>query len=250
MHAPSDFETPIEDIFVINLERSPQRLATMNEQLTHYNLNYERFPAVDGYAFEGKYKKRTSRFHVQVLDHEKQYKYRYDPRKNRTGLSLGELGNYFSHFEVLRLIVKRGLKSALIFEDDAKLSDDFDKRLKSLMYHAPENWDIIYLHCFAESFGCKPDRFKQTEDLRFSILKGKNCTAGNAAYIVSDKGAQKLLQGMNPASDSTDTRIGKEFFSKKNSKLRAYCAHPQIVAVDPNDSIITNMGRNEDLIAD
>lgn len=236
----------LDAVYLINLDRSKNRMAKMQFELNKAGLDFTRFSAIDGNIFKGKYERKPNRTNwIQELMPEKNYSYLFDPKVNRYGLSIGELGNYFSHYELLKLVAKENYQACLIIEDDTQLEKDFETKLNVLMVHAPSNWDIIYLNCFANlDIGCRPKKLPLTWDRRFTKLN-RRCTAGNGAYIINGIGANKLLTDVLPATNRTDERIGDEFFSQKKMRFNAYCAHPELVKVDDEGSIIDEMGRHD-----
>ena len=244
---PEGAKFSLDRVYLINLEHSKKRLEKMQHELNRADLDFTRFSAVDGNLFKGKYQKKPEKTDwIQNLAPEKGYTYLFDAEANRHGLSIGELGNYFSHYELLKLVAAGEHQLSLILEDDALLENDFKIRLKSLVAHAPANWDIIYLNCFADlKIGCNAKKLSLTWDKRFIKLE-RRCTAGNGAYLINAKGAHKLLTDVLPASNRTDERIGDEFFSQKKMRFYAYCAHPELVKVGQDGSIIDEMGRHAD----
>ena len=59
--------------------------------------------------------------------------------------SAGAWGCYASHLRVLERSLNDGLKSVLIFEDDAVFCKDFQVRLEEFMEAVPSNWHMVYL---------------------------------------------------------------------------------------------------------
>ena len=243
---PDGAELSLDQVFLVNLDRSKDRLAKMQSEMEKAQLTFTRFSAVDGSIFKGIYEKLPQEEDwIQELLPEKGYTYLFNSAVNRYGLSIGELGNYFSHYEILNMVSEGNHNASLVLEDDARLEKDFKTKLNSLLAHAPAEWDIIYLNCFAElKIGCRPDKLALTWDKRFSKLN-KRCTAGNGAYLINARGAKKLLTDALPASNRTDERIGDDFFSQKKMKFNAYCAHPELVKVGDDGSIIDEMGRHD-----
>ena len=242
---PKGQSLSLDQVYLINLNRSEDRLAKMKSEFQKAQLDFTRFSAVDGSVFKGLYEKLPTKNNwVQELIPEKGYSYLFDPKVNRYGLSIGELGNYFSHYEVLKMVSHGEHQTSLVLEDDARLDENFKGKLASLLAHAPGDWDIIYLNCFADlDIGCRPDKLPLTWNKRFSKLN-RRCTAGNGAYLINAKGANKLLTDAIPASNRTDERIGDDFFSQKKMPFHAYCAHPELVKVGDDGSIIDDMGRH------
>lgn len=120
--------------FLINLDRSPDRLATMDARLRALALPYERVPGVDGLKLpdaEFAWQTRVNRF--------------YKP------LSRGEVGCHLSHLEALKRLVASGAPYALILEDDAELPDGLPGLIeRALARRDTESdprarWDVLKL---------------------------------------------------------------------------------------------------------
>ncbi|WP_190286180.1 MULTISPECIES: glycosyltransferase family 25 protein [Pantoea] len=87
-------------IFVINLARSPERRASMEQQLSRLNLEYEIVEAVDGSQLS----------YTDIMKETRPLNY---------ALSCGEVGCALSHINIYRRIASEGIPMALILEDDA-----------------------------------------------------------------------------------------------------------------------------------
>ena len=99
----------IAKIIYINLERRKDRFNEINEQLSNFNLEGERFNAI--------------------------------PNSN------GIIGCGYSHLEVLKLAKERGYKNVLILEDDFEFlisKEEFEKNLSQL-FDANVEYDVCML---------------------------------------------------------------------------------------------------------
>ena len=102
--------------FLINLERSPERLAFMKEQLDRLGLPFLRIPAVDGRALSPSDRaRRFSRVRSFIA------------AKKR--LSDAEIGVALSHGDCCRRMVAENVPLALVLEDDVALADGFPEAL-------------------------------------------------------------------------------------------------------------------------
>jgi GR25 family glycosyltransferase involved in LPS biosynthesis len=235
---PSGFEMSLNSFYYINLDRSADRRIQFENNYKSYGFELIRYPGVLGSMF--KYDPRGKG--VQILDENKNYTYEYDPHFSVKGLSPGEIGNYLSHYQLLE-IAAESEDPVLIMEDDAVPIDDFKLRLTSAMAHIPEDWDILYLYCNAlEEGGCNRNRASLLEDRRF-VRMDRSCTAGNVAYVLNAKGAQKLLKNTFPIRRPTDLRI--QDFCATDHSFKSYCVYPELVRtiVNGSDSVINSMGR-------
>lgn len=87
-------------VFAINLERSPERRASIVRECRRYALDFELVEAADGGALTPEERRRAL----------------FDPDNNP--LSAGEIGCALSHLKVYRKIVDQDIPAALILEDD------------------------------------------------------------------------------------------------------------------------------------
>ncbi len=162
-------------LFVINLDRSPQRLAATRTQAEALGLALERVPAVDG---------------TKLTEAELQHHYCADRNRRdyHSQLSAGEIGCYLSHRRAWQLILERDLDYAVILEDDVILEADFGHAL-DLLPQAGRNWDVIKLGAVKR---------RPIVDFRllggFGLCRYKKTPISAYAQVVSRLGAQKLLQ--------------------------------------------------------
>ncbi|CAA2140073.1 hypothetical protein HYPP_01759 [Hyphomicrobium sp. ghe19] len=158
-------------IFLINLDRSKDRLAYMRRQAAELGLQMERLPAVEG------------RNVPEWLRSE------FTPS---TRMSDGEVGCYASHLVAARTIVARDLPYAIVLEDDAELSAGFNAIAARAVASVPADWDYLHL--------CT--RFKKTVvrvvaiDGEHSLVRYPLPPSRTAAYILSNAGARKWLAPM------------------------------------------------------
>ena len=94
-------------IFVINLDRSPERLRLISERLAQLNLSFERVVAVDGQKIDS-----TTRDSI-------------NPKRIWHHYRDCEVACYLSHLKALGIIASRQIPRAIILEDDAVFDSDF-----------------------------------------------------------------------------------------------------------------------------
>ena len=107
--------------------------------------------------------------------------------KSYRDLEDSKRGCFNAHFEIYKLIVERGYKSCIIFEDDVH----FVRKIKESEYAEfldSHKWDVFY-------FGHKPDHRQKTfawSTIRSHIVKVK--TNDRHAYAMSQECAQVMAQ--------------------------------------------------------
>lgn len=92
--------------YLINLDRSPERLAEIAPRLAAQDIGFERVPGVDGAKLS------EAEFRGQTRGNEY-----YKP------LRRGEVGCYLGHLAAMRRFLQSGARYALILEDDAAFSE-------------------------------------------------------------------------------------------------------------------------------
>lgn len=124
--AVSDQPCPV---FLINLDRDPDRLAYMAATLEKLGLTFTRIPAVLGLAMPEWVK-------PYFLD---------SAGAIASKLRVGEAGCYASHLVVAQRMVDGSIPVALVFEDDLEFPEDFTDLIAEALRRAPAGWDIIRL---------------------------------------------------------------------------------------------------------
>jgi len=116
-------------IFVISLEREPERRARMRQELAGFDFEF--FDAVDGKALDAA-----------------DYAHRMDAEWFRImrgrELAPGEIGCFLSHYGLWERLVETGIPCALVLEDDARLEDGFRKVVAEAV-KIQDEWDVVYL---------------------------------------------------------------------------------------------------------
>ena len=160
-------------ILVINLERSADRKAFMEEKLRRLGLAYAFFPAFDGAT------ENPASFP------------QYDPTRCslRFGVPLtdGEFGCFASHYRAWQECRRRGVPVA-IMEDDVELSPDFPKAL-ALAEERIETHRLIRLSGLLD----RPHRTIETIDGSCELVRFLRGPAGTQCYALSPNAAAALL---------------------------------------------------------
>ena len=158
--------------FFINRCCDKERLAAVQIELGRAGIAAERIAAVDGLAVPEEFRRY---FFVDGL--------------RPTRLSPGEVGCYASHLTALKLVVDRGLDSALILEDDAVLPDRLAETVGDILAALPNGWDLVHL-CANPSRAVKP--VVQLDQSR-QLVRYSRIPFGAVGYLISRQGAEKFL---------------------------------------------------------
>ncbi|XP_038230096.1 inactive glycosyltransferase 25 family member 3 isoform X2 [Dermochelys coriacea] len=215
-----------DEIFLINLVRRPDRRHRMLSSLYELEIDPQVVDAVDGSALN------SSDIKILGVDLLPGY---YDPFSGRT-LTKGEVGCFLSHYYIWKEIVARGLEKSVVFEDDVRFEAYFKVRLTRLMEElewAQLDWDLIYLG--RKQMNSEDE--EPVEDVRNLVVA--EYSYWTLAYIVSQRGAQKLiaaepLSKMLPVDeflpimyDKHPNEDYKQHFA--NRDLLVYSVHPLLV---------------------
>ena len=202
--------------WVINLDRAPERLARIGQQLEHLQLPFKRLPAVDAQALTPEQR--------AALD-EPAYR-----RKHGKTPVLGELGCYLSHVAVMRAFIASPAQFALVLEDDVLLQDSLPAVLSGLLAH-PGRWDMVKLS--AVHSGTPVPVLQVAPGQALSVMLSR-CT-GSSAYLVNRRAAQAYLRspgGLLPMSLPYDHVFdqGWRFGLKVRLVMPTPCGHDEHIA--------------------
>ena len=186
-------------VFVINLDRSPDRLKKIDAKLRSLGIRYERIQAVDG--------KAMSKAEIRAATSWGCGKF----------CTKGAIGCALSHRKAWETTVKRGMTKVLVLEDDAHFGDNFDHRFAKTWSNVPSDWELVYIGC---TVGCG-DRDRYTifdwglsgtsmmsgliKDGIFPTLNSRvndaitipDSASATHAYAITGDTASKLLERMN-----------------------------------------------------
>ncbi|MGE0191481.1 MAG: glycosyltransferase family 25 protein [Planctomycetota bacterium] len=175
--APEALESPV---YVINLDRSPARLAHMTRVLHALGIDFERIPAVDGRQ-------------LTAVD------------RQDTPLQPGEHGCFLSHRQAWRCILERGAEVAIVLEDDVVPHPVLAELVRGGL-RLPPDIDVLKLDTTWERVRLGR-RVGAAGGTRWRRLASVHWATGG--YAVSRAGAGRLLAGSGilPPRDSVDAYL-------------------------------------------
>lgn len=149
-----------DKVYLINLKRRPDRLDNF---LEHYkrsdmkNVKLIKFDAIDGSKLDVSKVPLTelARAELQQLK-------TTGFRTKHYQLTKGAIGCYLSHVKIWENILKNRYDITLVFEDDAQVPDDLNKRIHEEMKYIPNDWDII-LYGYICKKCMKYDQYNEVE---------------------------------------------------------------------------------------
>lgn len=164
-------------VFVINLDKSPERMARIAKRLNELFIPFERISGVYGAELS---QEEIAQYYCPKLN-----------KKNyRRPLGLGEIGCYISHIKAWQTIIDRKLPCGLILEDDIVIEEGLADLAKELG-RLPDTFDIV-------KFFNKKKNPKIVDSVDFArkykLCRFKKIPIGNYAQLISLSGAKKLLK--------------------------------------------------------
>lgn len=202
-------------LFVINLDRSADRLAVISESALDWGLTITRVPAVEGRSLSAE--------QSQILDHRKFGAF------NGKAVLPGEIGCYLSHLKALALIANGNYAFGVILEDDVRFTERFSPVVEAL--GRVEGWDVVKL------INHRTKGFVKHFDLGPGLSLGRclhGPLGGTAAYAVTRTGAKKLLLSMRPMVVPVDVELERAW----GHGIGFYTLNRPAVEFAPNQSIL------------
>jgi len=202
---------------LINLDRSPDRLASMRAQ----GLKFERIPAIYGTDL-------PASMRPEFLDSSGAIASKLIP---------GEVGCYASHMLCWERLIADGLFCALVLEDDVSVDPRIMEVAASAIRNAPMGWDIIHL-CDSNKKRLIPIA---SLDGSHTLVRYTRLPINACGYIISQSGARKMRK---PGS-----RVRPVDVELRHGYLRGmdiYGVSPSIVANGPLDDDSSIIGRTQE----
>lgn len=215
-----------DKVFVINLDRSPDRLENISKHLKSKNIIWSRFPAIDGQNISN-----------SDIENEVGFLCRKFCSKSMIGCAL-------SHKNIWKVALQQNLDKVLIMEDDIEFTDNYSQILQDAWKQLPNDWDILLLGCGGL---CNKNKYSDFSEFLFNIIQpfknqktfnSKNIfipelPTGFYCYAVSKRGCEKLLNIVEKINYHIDYQVSKNY-----DDLNIYAINPKIVYLTDTPSTI------------
>lgn len=213
----------IPPIFIISLKNSPRR-EFIAKRLSDLNLDFEFFDAVYG--------KDLSEEQLNQVDRE----FSMTRFATRKPLTLGEIGCAMSHINLYHHIVNNKIEKAIILEDDAIVSQEFEKIVEQSLDKVSSNMEILFFeHGKAKSYFLKKKLVEgyKLVHYRYPSKTSKRAINRTTAYLITLEGARKLLKYAYPIRLAADYLTG----ALQITKINAYGIEPPCVFLGTDSEI-------------
>lgn len=214
-------------IFIISLRNSGRR------NIIKYRMDSLKLPFT---FFDAIYGKDLTPEELDKIDY-KFYPERFSGNKI---LKLGEIGCAMSHIKLYEYMVEKSLQEIIILEDDAIVSQEFERIIKDVLYKIPKDKEIIFFeHGKAKSWFLKRNLVENYKLVKYRSPSktSKRSINRTTAYFLTLDGAKKLLKHAYPIRMPADFLTG----SIQLTKLSAYGVEPPCVFLDVGLSEIDNI---------
>ena len=196
--------------YLINLDRSVDRLAHMQGEFARARLAFERIAAVDGAAL-----------HAKELEEFRETRSAANPNEWLPG----EVGCFLSHFEAWKRIAANSDHWGAVFEDDIRVSPDLGPLLASTNW-IPAGADIARLEAYGSMRLSHGRAIAATPGRK--LYRARSGTGGSAGYIVAREACLWLIETPPQLHTSLDVFLFKPRMSQVARKLRRYQIVPAL----------------------
>ncbi|XP_014225568.1 glycosyltransferase 25 family member [Trichogramma pretiosum] len=216
----------LDKVFMINLERRPERRSRMLSCFNELGIDHEIIDAVDGRMLN---ESLLDSWEIKMMPGYK------DPFHNRP-MTMGEVGCFLSHYIAWNKVIESGYRYSMVLEDDVKFEPYFKQKVLYILQEletVKKDWDLVYLG--RKRLQKDPENW--VEGSQYLVHAGYSYwTVG---YLLSAKGAKKLinskpLQNLIPVDeflpimyDKHTREEWKQFFPERN--LVALSAEPLVI---------------------
>lgn len=205
--------------YVINLDRSPDRLKRIVHALQQTGVAYERFSAVDGRSLD--------------LSAEADFDADGYARLHGKKPVPNEVGCYFSHLGVMKRFLQTSHSHCLVLEDDALLPADLREVVQQVLSSSAQG-DLTLLYG-NRRFVALPVARLQGER---KIVGYWGKQTGATAYLVNRKAAQAFVQHLLPMRLPLDHAFSQAWLLD----IRIRGVHPFPVTTGYFESVIGKTG--------
>lgn len=163
-------------VLLINLDRSPDRLAAATHSFTNVGVAPQRLPGIDA---------RLADLSVFPVDRRS-----FARTHGRSLIHPGEIGCYQSHLKALKVFLESGKPFGLILEDDT-VAEPWLPDTLSTLFEWSDDWDIVPLFHFHRG---GPVTLRRGNGISLTVFFGPVSSA--AAYLVNRRAAEVLFEDL------------------------------------------------------
>jgi glycosyl transferase family 25 len=194
-------------VFVINLDKDVERLASVSRELAAAGITFTRIPAVLGAERLGE---------AGLVDLAA-----YRVRNRADSPRGGELGCYLSHLHAMEAFLATGASMGVILEDDVRLLPGFVEVVGALGER--DDWDLVKLFHYHRGLPVKGRHLTKNHALCLQLF----VTTSTAAYAIHRRAAERLLETLLPMREQIDHAQDRPW----ESGLRIRAVRPHVASL-------------------
>jgi glycosyl transferase, family 25 len=203
------------NVYVINLDRSPERLAQISTRLATLEVPFERVTAFDAS------KQDLSLCQIDRVAFSRVH--------GRNSIRDAEIGCHQSHVTVLKKLIQSDKQFAVVFEDDIHIGEGLSATLDQLKEWRI-HWDIVPLFHWHRG---TPLRIQRSDTCALNVFL--TAVTSSAAYVVNRHAAQTLLDHMQIQTACVD----HELFDTATHGLRLRGVTPKCITLSEQANVST-----------
>lgn len=238
------FDLGIEQVYAVNLQRRPDRMARLLRELLHQGVKVTRIDAVDAATSKeatqvhGAFRNRTPSDRMQSSAHVSDtVMARY-----RKTLPSGVFAYLLSQTRALRHARQHGYRRILVLDDDVFFASDAVPRLAAILPELPKNWQVLLLGAseYADRSGptFRAARFAASHSL-YHPIAGETCGSFAVAYDVSV--FDDLQRAIDEADGTYDNVVLGSIYRMRRDQC--FVVDPALCIPDVSDSDIRDDSR-------
>lgn len=226
-----DLNYYFDHIYVLNLDRRPDRMKHMEKYLKKNGLfNWSRFSALDGK--ENPHYREWQNYKQQKMTSKERMRF-----QRKAIASAGSWAILKSMYLMLKDAIKKGYNNILVLQDDLLFHKDFVNRFLKIPNMVPNNWKLLYL-------GATQHNWSNTQNGRNSHYYFPMGTADGAFAVAIDKSIfQQLIDQIIKFDMPFDSGALKTL--QRAYPYQSIVLQPNLLIADVRDSDLRN-SRNID----
>jgi GR25 family glycosyltransferase involved in LPS biosynthesis len=197
------FNEYFDNVYLINLDRSKDRLENAKKELDKLNVDYERWSAIDG----------------DITD----FKWDSETNAKMPGWNKRSAGLVHTTIEIIRDAKRNNYSSILIFEDDIEFHPQCESIVPIAMKNLPQYWDLMF-------FAITNKHEKQWIGRHLKQVQSGWCCQAYAVHCKVYDWYLEELEKVNRPIDAITVEI--------QSNGKSYATETNMVLHPPNDSTI------------
>jgi GR25 family glycosyltransferase involved in LPS biosynthesis len=231
-------EIKLPPIYIVNLERFPEKYRNTKKNILETGIlnGFERYNAYDGLKMlpygkdiqSSKTKEEIYKY-TDLMYNELKKQGLYN---SELYLKPGEIGHYFSFYNIFKEALKNNYESIIILEDDIYFTNpkNFLQQYIELINNVPDDWDLLYFGMTDAYFNIGKGMNKKINkyicEPSGSTREGnyKGMINGNHATMYKKTAIKYFVENMLPMYYPTDAYMGKICTIEKKLKCYSSCS--------------------------